>query len=67
MKMCRLLKEASNKTKQIGKYLTQFNLVAELNGWDYETKSLFLASSMVGGKRALLFERLQSRLHCECL
>ena len=37
-------------------YLTQFNLVAELNGWDYESKSLFLASSMVGGTRALLCE-----------
>lgn len=40
----------------LDEYLTQFNLVAELNGWDYETKSLFLASSMVGGTRALLCE-----------
>ena len=40
----------------LDEYLTQFNLVADLNGWDYETKSLFLASCMVGGTRALLCE-----------
>ena len=45
----------------LDEYLTHFNLVAELNGWDYETKSLFLASSMIGATRTLLCE-LEPRL-----
>lgn len=40
----------------LDEYLTQFNLVAELNRWSYETKSLVLASSMTGATRSLLCE-----------
>ena len=43
-------------TDDLDEYLTQFNLVSELNGWDYNMKSLFLASSMVGETRAILCE-----------
>ena len=37
-------------------YLTQFNILAELNGWSYQYKSLYLASSLTGNARALLNE-----------
>lgn len=40
----------------LDEYLAQFNIVAELNNWSYTTKSLFLASSIVGGARAILCE-----------
>ena len=40
----------------LDEYLAQFNIVAELNNWSYTTKSLFLASSIVGNARAILCE-----------
>jgi hypothetical protein len=40
----------------LDEYLTQFNLLAELNNWTLKTKALFLASSLSGGVRALLNE-----------
>jgi hypothetical protein len=40
----------------LDEYLAQFNIVSELNGWSYTSKSLFLASSMVGPARAILCE-----------
>ena len=47
----------------IGEYLTQFNLISELNGWDESTKALYLASSLTGNARSLLCElsELQKR------
>lgn len=43
-------------TDDLDEYLTQFNIVSELNGWNYASKSLFLASSIVGSARAILCE-----------
>ncbi|KAL3866929.1 hypothetical protein ACJMK2_044176 [Sinanodonta woodiana] len=37
-------------------YLSQFEIVSELNGWDNNLKSLYLASSLTEGARALLNE-----------
>ncbi|KAL3857159.1 hypothetical protein ACJMK2_011854 [Sinanodonta woodiana] len=40
----------------IDEYLTQFNIISELNDWDYHSKSLYLASSLTGTARSLLNE-----------
>lgn len=40
----------------LDEYLAQFEILAEINNWDYETKSLYLAGSLKGGARALLNE-----------
>ena len=40
----------------ISEYLTQFNIVAEINGWSYQIKALYLASSLTGSARSLLSE-----------
>lgn len=37
-------------------YLAQFELIADLNSWNYRTKSLYLASSLAGDARELLNE-----------
>lgn len=37
-------------------YLAQFELIADLNSWNYRTKSLYLASSLSGDARGLLNE-----------
>jgi hypothetical protein len=37
-------------------YLAQFELIADLNSWNYRTKSLYLASSLAGDARGLLNE-----------
>ena len=41
-------------TEDLNEYLTHFNIVAKLNGWDHKLRSLYLASSLTGGARALL-------------
>ncbi|VDI33176.1 Hypothetical predicted protein [Mytilus galloprovincialis] len=43
-------------TDDIEEYLSQFQILAEVNGWDYNTMSLCLASSLKGGARAILNE-----------
>ncbi|KAK3092534.1 hypothetical protein FSP39_004068 [Pinctada imbricata] len=40
--------------EDLNEYLTHFNIVAEINGWSYQSKSLHLAGSLSGGARALL-------------
>ena len=40
----------------IDEYLTQFNIVAEINQWSSQTKALHLASSLTGSARSLLSE-----------
>jgi hypothetical protein len=40
----------------IDEYLTQFNIVAEINGWNNHEKALYLASSLSGVARSLLSE-----------
>lgn len=37
-------------------YLSQFKILVDLHGWDYCTKSLYLASSLTGSARAVLGE-----------
>ena len=37
-------------------WLAQFEITAEINGWDYRAKSLYLANSLVGEARSLLNE-----------
>ena len=50
----------------LDEYLTQFCIISDLNGWTYETKSLYLASSLVGEARALLndLDQRQRRDYC---
>lgn len=43
-------------SNDIGEYLTQFNLISEINNWSYQAKSLYLASSLSGNARSLLSE-----------
>lgn len=43
-------------------YMTQFNLIAELNSWSYKTKSLYLASCLVGMTKASLNELSEDTL-----
>ena len=43
-------------SEDFGDYLTQFNLLSELNGWNQVTKSLNLAGALSGNARALLTE-----------
>lgn len=35
-------------------YFTYFEILCDLHGWDFRPKSLYLASSLTGGARALL-------------
>ena len=37
-------------------FLTQFEITSEINGWNYRSKSLYLANSLTGAARALLNE-----------
>lgn len=37
-------------------FLTQFDITAEINGWNYTEKSLYLASTLTGSARSLLSE-----------
>jgi len=43
-------------TTDIGDYLTQFNIIAEINGWSNMYSALYLASSLSGNARSLLSE-----------
>ena len=45
-----------NGNEDLDEYLTQFEVLADLNGWSYRTKSLCLSSSLVGEARSLLTE-----------
>jgi hypothetical protein len=40
----------------LNEYLAQFEILADINNWDYITKSLYLAGSLKGGARTLLNE-----------
>ena len=52
----KLKPQTYNGSDDLDEYLTQFNIVSEINQWNYETKSLYLASCLVDGARALLNE-----------
>lgn len=40
----------------IGEYLTQFNIITEINGWSDQVKSLYSANSLSGNARSVLSE-----------
>jgi hypothetical protein len=40
----------------LNEYLAKFEMLADINNWDYITKSLYLADSLKGGARTLLNE-----------
>ncbi|XP_063420634.1 basic-leucine zipper transcription factor A-like [Mytilus trossulus] len=43
-------------TEDLDDYLSQFEILAELNAWNYVTRSLYLAGSLKGDARTLLSE-----------
>ena len=43
-------------SEDLDEYLSQFEILADLNRWSYETKSLYLASSLKGDARSMLVE-----------
>ena len=43
-------------TDDFENFLAQFEITAEINGWDYRAKSLYLANSLTGTARSLLNE-----------
>ena len=43
-------------TDDLEDYISQFEILAEINGWSYEMKSLYLAGSLAGSARSLLNE-----------
>jgi len=47
-------------TEDLDEYLSQFEILSELNNWNYEIKSLYLASSLKGDARTLLTELSQT-------
>ena len=55
-KQSRMKPQLYDGQTDIEEYLTQFNIIAELNDWDYHSKSLYLASSLTGTARSLLNE-----------
>ena len=52
----RMKPQTYDGSDDLDEYLAQFNIVAELNKWNYPIKSLYLASSIVGAARAILCE-----------
>ncbi|VDI54332.1 Hypothetical predicted protein [Mytilus galloprovincialis] len=65
---CKIKPQIYDGSDDLEEYLTQFNLLAELNDWDPKTKALLLASSLSGSARAILNEITDGELHnFECL
>lgn len=60
---CKIKPQFYDGSDDLEEYLTQFNLLAELNRWNTRTKALFLASSLSGGARALLNEMSDCERH----
>ncbi|VDI14170.1 Hypothetical predicted protein [Mytilus galloprovincialis] len=42
--------------EDLEEYLTQFELISELNNWGYKSKSLYLAGNLTGDARGLINE-----------
>ena len=53
-KMGKMKPQPYDGSEDLDEYLTHFNIVAKLNGWNETAKSLHLAGSLTGGARALL-------------
>lgn len=47
-------------TEDLEEYLAQFQIISEINGWDYTTKSLQLAGCLKGPARSILSELNQT-------
>lgn len=47
-------------TEDLDEYLAQFQIISEVNGWDYTTKSLDLTGCLKGPARSILSELNQS-------
>lgn len=43
-------------SEDLEEYLAQFQIISDINGWDYKTKSLHLAGSLKGSARSILSE-----------
>lgn len=43
-------------SEDLEEYLAQFQIISDINGWDYETKSLHLVGSLNGSARSILSE-----------
>ena len=56
---CKRKPQLYDGSDDLDEYLTDFNLLAELNGRNPRSKVLFLASSLSGGARAILNEITQ--------
>lgn len=61
---CKVKPQLYDGSDDLEEYLTQFNLLAELNNWNTKTKALFLASSLNGVARAILNEISEPERHC---
>ena len=48
-------------TSDLSEYLTQFNIVAEINNWTYQANALYLASCLTGSARSLLGEMSETQ------
>lgn len=44
------------KSEDFNEFFSHFEIAVTLHGWDFKTKSLFLASNLAGSARALLTE-----------
>ena len=61
MQQSKIKPQTYNGKEDFDEYLTQFNIIAELHNWNYRTKSLYLASCLVGDARALLNELTEEK------
>lgn len=52
----RLKPQTYDGSEDLDEYITHFNIVSEINAWNYSTKSLYLASSLKGPCLSLLNE-----------
>ncbi|VDI37517.1 Hypothetical predicted protein [Mytilus galloprovincialis] len=65
---CKIKPQIYDGSDDLEEYLTQFDLLAELNVWDSKTKALLLASSLSGNARAILNEITNGERHdFDCL
>lgn len=65
---CKIKPQIYDGSDDLEEYLTQFNLLAELNNWGPKPKALLLASSLSGGARAILSEMTEAeRRDYDCL
>ena len=60
---CKIKPQIYDGSDDLEEYLTQFDLLAELNVWDSKTKALLLASSLSGNARAILYEITNGERH----